>query len=308
MLKEEKNRKDKKEAKRIKWELNEIRDELMDELEDLHDDFREEVEELREISEDIKDDLRDELEDIRDEEMSLMDEIGEVRGELDNIEDNAKDKIDHAQMKLEHLREKIRRHEARYGAKIKQLLEKAKKKAVKRINISVDPEMSEDWKDWAGDLGASVSELVRKSMKFVKNNIGDISKLEQWGRKMEKMGEGIEKAVKESGLEDLGDKIDKQIRVEVGKKPIKPKIKIDINQESDKERIKKRVNGLIKLHKSLPIEKLAKALNRSNEYAENVIYELAADGIEGTLEEDVFKFKSASEEVISKLNELIDKM
>ena len=41
---------------------------------------------------------------------------------------------------------------------------------------------------------------------------------------------------------------------------------------------------------------------------ENIIYELVADGIDGTFEENVFKFTGTSEEVISKLNELIDKM
>ena len=180
----------------------------------------------------------------------------------------------------------------------------AKKRAVKRINISVDPDMSDEWKGWAGDLGASVSELVRKSMKFVKNNIGDIEKLEEWGKNMEKMGGKIEKAVKKSGIEELGEKLGEQFEGKKGEK----EVRIHIDLEADKERIKKRVNGLIKLHKSIPIDKLAKALNRTNEYAENMIYELAAEGIEGSLEEDVFIFKSTSEEVISKLNELIDKM
>ncbi|MFW9877000.1 MAG: hypothetical protein ACFFG0_28225 [Candidatus Thorarchaeota archaeon] len=69
---------------------------------------------------------------------------------------------------------------------------KAKKKKVKQINISVDPQISDEWKDWAEGLGASVSELVRKSMKFVKNNIGDIAKLEQLGSKLERMGHKIE--------------------------------------------------------------------------------------------------------------------
>ena len=301
---EEKKRKDKLKDGRIKWELNEIRDELMDELEDLYDDFKDEIEELKEASEDIKGDLKEELEEIKEEESELMNEIGDVKDELENLGDDAKDKIEYTQMKLEHIREKIRRHEAKYGAKIKKQLEKAKKRAVKRINISVDPDMSDEWKDWAGDLGASVSELVRKSMKFVKNNIGDIEKLEEWGKSMEKMGGRIEKAVKKSGIEEFGEKLEEQFERKRGKK----EVRILLNTETDKARIKKRVNGLIKLHRSIPIDKLAKALNRTNEYAENMIYELAADGIEGSLEEEVFKFTSTSDEVISKLNELIDKM
>jgi len=134
-------------------------------------------------------------------------------------------------------------------------------------------------------------------MRFVKDNIGDISKLEE-------MGESIERAVKESGIEDLGDKIEREFK---GKK-IKPKIKINLAASDDKDRIKKRVRGLIKLQNSLPIDKLAQALNRANEDAENLIYELVDEGIEGSLEEGVFKFTSTPEEVISKINELIDKM
>ena len=166
--------------------------------------------------------------------------------------------------------------------------------------------MSEEWKDWAEGLGASVSELVRKSMKFVKNNIGDITKFEDFGREMGKMGVKIEKAVKNSGIEKLGDKLGDKIEKQIKKG--KSKVHMAIIQDSDKERIKKRVNGLIKLHNSLPIDKLAQAMDKSFEEAENLIYELVSEGIEGNLEEKVFKFTSTSEEVISKLNEMIDKM
>ncbi|MFW9990035.1 MAG: hypothetical protein ACFFC3_15415, partial [Candidatus Odinarchaeota archaeon] len=83
---------------------------------------------------------------------------------------------------------------------------------------------------------------------------------------------------------------------------------IAVKQDITKERIKKRVYGLIKLHNKLPIEKLALALGKSSEAAENLIYEMVAEGIEGKLEESVFKFTSTSEEVISIIDELIDKM
>ena len=164
--------------------------------------------------------------------------------------------------------------------------------------------MSEEWKDWAEDLGASVSELVRKSMKFVKNNMGEISKMEQWGRKWEHVGREIEKAVDKSEFKDFG----KQMAKKYGKGKHSPSIKVIVSDEVDKERIKKRLQGLIKLQKSIPIEKLSQTLNIPKEEAENLIYELAAEGIEGDLEEGVFKFTSASEEVLDKLFELIDKM
>ena len=287
---------------RVRLELNTIRDDLMYELDDLHDDLKEVIEDLEDEAEDIKDDLKDELEDLMEERESLLEEVGDIRGELEDYGEDARDQIEHGKEKLEKLKQKIERHEAKFAEKVLKKVEKAKK----RINISVDPEMSEEWRDWAEGLGASVSELVRKSMKFVKNNIGDLKKLEQWGRNMEKMGEGIEKAVKDSGIEELGERLEKEFGKKKGKG--KAKVSIAVVQDTDKERIKKRVSGLIKLHKSLPIEKFAQALGKSNEDAENLVYEMVAEGIEGTLEEGVFKFMSTSEEVISKLNELIDKI
>jgi len=287
---------------RVRLELNTIRDDLMYELDDLHDDLKEAIEDLEDEAEDIKDDLKDELEDLMEERESLLEEVGDIRGELEDYGEDARDQIEHGKEKLEKLKQKIERHEAKFAKKVLKKVEKAKK----RINISVDPEMSEEWRDWAEGLGASVSELVRKSMKFVKNNIGDLKKLEQWGRNMEKMGEGIEKAVKDSGIEELGERLEKEFGKKKGKG--KAKVSIAVVQDTDKERIKKRVSGLIKLHKSLPIEKFAQALGKSNEDAENLVYEMVAEGIEGTLEEGVFKFMSTSEEVISKLNELIDKI
>ncbi len=298
----ERDRKEEREEKlgKVKWERSSIRDELIDELEDMHDDLQEVMEDLREEAADIKEDLKDDLKDLMEERNSLIEELGEIKEDLDNYGDDASEQITKAKNKLENLKNKIEVHELKFDKKVKKRVEKA----VKRINISVNPEMSEEWKDWADGLGASVSELVRKSMKFVKNNIGDIAKLEAWGRKMEKMGVDIEKAVNKSGIEELGEKLERQFEGKKGKKGVK----FNIEPEIDKERIKKRVNGLIKLHKSIPIDKLGKALNKTNEFAENIIYELAAEGIEGSLEEEVFKFTSTSDDVISKLNELIDKM
>jgi len=290
---------------KVRLELNTIRDDLMYELDDLHDDLKDVIEDLKDEAEDIKDDLKDELEDLVDERESLLEEVGDIKEELEQHGEDGKDQIENAKKNLEKLKEKIERHETKFNEKVRKKVEKAKKKAA-RINISVEPEMSEEWRDWAEGLGASVSELVRKSMKFVKNNIGDLKQLEKWGHKMEKMGEGIEQAVKDSGIEELGERLEKEFGGKKGKG--KSKIHIAVVQDTNKERIKKRVIGLIKLHKSLPIEKFAQALGKSNEDAENLVYELVADGIEGTLEEGVFKFTSTSEEVISKLDDLIDKM
>ena len=116
--------------------------------------------------------------------------------------------------------------------------------------------------------------------------------LDRWAHKMERLGRKIERAVKESGLEELGDTIECCFRSSI----------------TDKEQMKKLVSGLIKVQKALPIKKFAEALDIPDEDAENLIYELVADGIEGSLEEGVFKFTGTPEEVISKLNSLIDKL
>lgn len=302
------NEKDEREPERIRWELNDIRDELLDELDDLHDDFIDDMEDLLDESEEIKGELEEELDDLQEERESLLNEIGDVRGELENLGENETERVEYTREKLNSLKDKMYELEAKFREKISKKVEKAQRKAAKRINISVDPEMSEEWRDWAEGLGASVSELVRKSMKFVKNNIGDIAKLEALGKKMEKMGEGIENAVKKSGIEGLGRKIEAQF----GKKNFKPKIKVDVDMdeinEIEKDRIKKRIQGLIKLQKSIPIDKLSQILNKSEEETENLIYELAAEGIDGELEEGVFKFTVDPDEVLSKLFEIIDKI
>ena len=116
--------------------------------------------------------------------------------------------------------------------------------------------------------------------------------LDRWAHKMEKLGRKIEIAVNESGLEELGDTIECCFRSSI----------------TDREQMKKSVRELIIVQKALPIRKLAEVLHITDEDAENIIYELVADGIEGSLEEGVFKFTSTSEEVISKLSDLIDNM
>ena len=279
------------------YELEDIKEELLEELEDLHDNFKEEIEDLKDDKEEIKESLIVDLEELQDERDDLLREIGDTSKDLENLGENAKEQIERAKERLLKVRAKIEKQKDKYQDKMRAKLEKAQKKAAKRINISVDEDTSDEWRDWSEELGSSVSELIRKSMRFVKDNIGDLSKLEE-------MGESIERAVKESGIEDLGDKIEREFK----QKKIKPKIKINLAASDDKDRIKKRVRGLIKLQNSLPIDKLAQALNRANEDAENLIYELVDEGIEGTLEEGVFKFTSAPEEVITKINELIDKM
>lgn len=309
--KEDKSEEDKDAGKVPFWKLHDIRDELLFELDELHDDLKEEIEDVKHDAEDIKEDLREELEDLMEERESLLEEVGSIKEELGQYGDAAREHVDHAKEKLKKIRERIDKYEARFNERLTKKVEKAAKKAA-RINISVDPDVSDEWRDWAEGLGASVSELVRKSMKFVKNNIGDLQKLEKLGpiledafdgSGIEELGDKIEKAVKKSGIQDLGKKIEKFKTKDLG-----AKIKIDISDDTDKERAKKRIQGLIKLKNSIPIEKLAQVLSIPQEEAENMIYELAAEGIEGTLQEGIFQFEGDSERVIEALFKLIDKL
>jgi hypothetical protein len=312
----EKNEKDEREIERlrddIRYELDNIKDDLMDGLEDIHADFEDDLDDLREAKEEVKEELREALEDLKDERIYLLREIGETTEGLDDLGEDAREQIEHAREKLELIRIKTEEQREKYENKIQKKLEKAQRKAEKktskRINISVDSDTSDEWRDWSDELGSSVSELIRKSMRFVKNNIGDFKKLEEWG-------ENIERAVKESGIEELGEEMEKKYGDKYGKRfkidldtKKKPNIRVNHAPKNDKDRIKKRVRGLIKLQKSLPIDKLAQALNKTNEDAENLIYELVDEGIEGSLEEGTFKFTSNPDDVISKINALIDKM
>lgn len=251
------------------------------------------AEDLRELKDDPSEDLREIIEDKKDDRRDLLEDLRELKEE--SREELRERKEDLRERRAE-LAEKIREKERKVRTKVKKQDYKAHKarERVTRINISVPPDTSEEWREWSEDLGSSVSELVRKSMKFVKNNIGDLRKLDEFSKKMGQWGENIEKAVEESGISDIENKI--RIKSTSGDSSV------------DKERIKRRITGLIKLQKGIPIKKLAQALNKSEEFAENIIYELVAEGIEGELDEDMFKFSGDAEEVLSVLFELIDKI
>ncbi|MHA1192759.1 MAG: hypothetical protein ACTSP9_10745 [Promethearchaeota archaeon] len=303
---EEDNFEDDEEYEEYLEELREREEEVREKEEEVREKIREIAEEIRERVEDRVENLKDRAEDRREREQERLEremekmetEREKIEVEMERLSEKVEAKVEKARLKVEKARRKA---------------EKAREKAT-RINISVPPEMSEEWREWSDTLGSSVSELVRKSMKFVKNNVGDLRTLEEFGKKMERWGDNIERAVEESGVEELGDEIEQGLR-DVGLDDLKvrtksgkdgSRIKVALNVSSDSERIKKRIKGLIKLYKSIPINKLAQALNKSNEFAENLIYELAAGGIEGELEEGIFKFVGDIDGVLAALFELID--
>lgn len=292
-------------------EIREAREELEEKKREIEDEIHEKGHKLENIRDQINEyteklntkysaDLEEEIEDLREDLEETYEEYQELENDLrEVIQENEREIYEKEREMHEQINEKIQKfafkaEKARGKAeKAREKAEKYARKAQRRINISVTPEMSEEWRDWAENLGASVSELVRKSMRFVKNNIGDPDKLEQWGHKMEKWGDKIEQAVQDSGIEELGRKVERKV-----KQVVSP----------DKQQIKKRIRGMVKLQKSIPIDKLAQVLQKSEKYAENLIYELVAEGIEGELKDNVFKYKGDQEELLTALFKLIDRI
>ena len=261
-------------------ELNELRTEYLEEIESRRDDMNEKIEAKRQ----------------------------KYLEKLERVMEKEKEHYERDMDKIADLEERIAELKSR-AAESRDRAKKAQEKA-KRINIYVDPKMSDEWREWSEKLGSSVSELVRKSMQFVKENIGDVAKLE-------KLGEIIEKTVEETGIEDIGNQIEQSLKeagidgsINFGRK--RGKVVVSDSQKptstDERERIKKRITGLVKLHKSIPIDKLAQALNKSEEFAENMIYELAAEGIEGELEKGVFKYSGKIDDVLAILFKLIDRL
>ena len=289
------NRISEEEKERLREKMNQIREDLQEQLEEIEDEILDKTHELKEEREEIQEDLKEALEELRLEEEELRRESDEIEEGLKNLNNLRKEEIREFQRKVDKHREKVSRIVNKITNKAKRKMEKAEKKVAKRINISVTPEMSEDWKDWAKDLGTSVSELIRKSMKFVKENIGDIRKLENMSKYFEKMDIETGKGIHESRLGESN-------------KSFKSNIKIELLSREMKEAIKKRIQGIIKLHRSIPIDKLALAMNRSVEEAEVLIYELAGEGLEGTLEGGIFKYSEDIDTVISKFFKKIDEM
>ena len=277
--------------------LEEIKEELEESLEEIKEEFEDASQELLDERKEIMEDLNDALNDLEDEKDELLEEGVDLSEVGEFVNKMRTEILTDLKARVKKYRDKVLRTMDKASKKAQRKMDKAERKAVRRINISVEPELSEDWKDWAEGLGTSVSELVRKSMEFVKDNIGDLKKLERMGDYFEQMGGDLEKTIKESGIEDIG-------------KDLRTKITIDTNSKPkvDKEPIKKRIQGIIKLHKSIPIDKLALAMNKKVEDAEKLIYELAGEGLDGTLEEGVFKYTGDIEEVILRFDKKVDDM
>jgi hypothetical protein len=143
-----------------------------------------------------------------------------------------------------------------------------------RINLILPKYMKNEWLDLAGELDLSLSQLIRSAV--------------------EKFQGGIETPESTAMKVDLSEKSPVAVN---GKNP-------------DKNLMKKRIRGLIKLQKNrLPLGKLALVLEKPRDFVEVMIYELAAEQIvDGDIKEDVFEFTNDPNEIITILCTMIDKM
>lgn len=203
-----------------------------------------------------------------------------------------------------------------------------------RINFTLPEFMKNDWQGLAEDLSTSVSQMIREAMTLYTSELkkaeGNLERgLTKFGAKMEQVGQKVEDYV--------GKNVEKRYDPETGRlksirvkgkevfpnnpnfmkvpeapntppAPNPPASPSPTTSMVNKDRIKKRVTGLIRIQKSLPIEKLAQSLEITEEQAENIIYELAADGVDGTLKDGVFKYKASDDEIIEILHKIVDRM
>ncbi len=325
------------ESEEFNEDIEEDLEDFEEEIEDLEDEYEETIEDLDDEQERLDEEKEKIEEALEEEKERIQEDLEKIYEKLDRRAEKAEYKSEKARGKLEKEKERLERERerldrekeraderiARAQERINEAKERVKnaKEEYVRMNISLPKHMKKEWKDLAGQINTSVSQLIRSAVKKVGpvlENVKSIQDLEKIGDYFDEWGEQIEAAVEgsvdKSGIEDLGRDIEKKIKA--GMKGKKYTYKRKYGEESqtetkpsvDKERMKKRVKGLIKLQNALPIDKLAQILEIKEEDAENLIYELAAEGIEGSLEEDVFKFEGDSDELIELLHKKIEAM
>lgn len=174
-----------------------------------------------------------------------------------------------------------------------------------RINFTLPDDMKQSWKGLADDLNISISQMIRTAMDSFEKNIDNLGELGELGdfhieKKKKKKGKFNDL---EQRIERWGDKLEKKFEQKYEKSGQEG---VQFSEEN-KEKLKKRLTGFIKINQNIPVDKFAQILNCSIAQAENLIYELAAEGIEGFMEKGVFRYESSTEEVISELFKILDR-
>lgn len=152
-----------------------------------------------------------------------------------------------------------------------------------RLNFTLPKDMKDNWKKIASDVSKSVSQLIRDGVSHY-----------------------IDELTQEIGIK--GPKPPKPQKPPKPSQPVKIKIKSHPETSIDKERLKQRIQGLIRIYHNIPLDKLATALNISKEQAENYIFELVARDIDGTIKEEVFIYTDDDSKVIYAFRNLIDEI
>ncbi len=244
----------------------------------------------------IKEEIAKVKERTKAEKERLKEEMARERERAKHEKERVKEKLARDKEKLREERERIKEESRERKEKLREERERMRednrerkerlrdtKKEFVRLNFTLPKEMKDDLKELAEDLSKSVSQFIRDAVISYKDEI--LGKI------------GIPKTPK-------SPKSPKP-----PKSPEPPKFKV-VSRDTERDLLKKkkRVEGIIKLQKCLPIEKLAQALNITLEDAENFIYELAGAGIGGSFEEGVFKYTNDDEEVKKALFDLIEEM
>ncbi|WP_371803679.1 hypothetical protein [Candidatus Lokiarchaeum ossiferum] len=228
-----------------------------------------------------------------------------LKGKLLNWINKSTISIEKARINTEKARSKVKI--ARIKAKVRSDKEQNKKV---RINFTLPETMKNDWRNLADELSISVSQMVRNAMDVYERSVKgleDSGALESL-RNLEKMGDNIDAA---------GEKLDNFLEKKINRKfdpytgkPVNIAVSDPLpNNSEEKERKKKRIKGLIMMQKCLPVEKLAQTLSIPENEAENIIYELAAEGIECTFDDGICNFDaSQTDNIINILDAVIDKM
>ena len=188
-------------------------------------------------------------------------------------------------------------------AAIKANAAESKEKGKKvRINFTLPEDMKKSWKGLADELNISISQMIRTAMDSFESNIdnmGDVGDIR------------IEKVKKKKGygnleqrIEKWGEKLEKYVKDQVGEDGKAGRAKFS---EENQEKLKKRITGFIKINQSIPVDKFAQILKCSLAEAENLIYELAAEGIEGFMEKGVFRFENPVDDVISEIFKILER-
>ncbi len=161
-----------------------------------------------------------------------------------------------------------------------------------RLNFTLPKEMKDAWKEFADDVSKSVSQLIRDG---VTHYINEISR-------------------------EVGIQVPKTPKSPKAPKPPEPPIaptppqppeftpqRNELSAE-DKDSLKRRIEGIIRIYHSIPIDKLANAMNVSVSEAENYIFEIVGMDIEGTIEEGVFYYQDDDSKVIYTFRQLINSL